>query len=144
MKPNQILDEAKKYLLYVSDALGSVSQSYSIGKQEREIIAKYSADISEYAKNLDILKNNIMAKDNTRKKVQILSTLEDRYTAYKSVAVKAKKNLQIVTNQLNEIKKVGTEQQIQEVKARADYYVKQNKVAQDNELIAKRDLERGI
>jgi hypothetical protein len=141
MKPNQILDEAKKYLLYVSDALGSASQSYSIGKQERDVIAKYSADIQAYAKGLEDLTTRIVAKEKAEKKIQVLAVLENRYTAYKSVAVRAKKNLQIVENQLKEMKKAGTEQQIQEVKARVDYYIKQNKVAQENELIAKRDLD---
>ncbi len=143
MKPNQILDEAKKYLLYVSDALGSASQSYSIGRDEKEIMAKYSADILEYAKGLDNLKAHITAKEQAQKKEQILSTLEARYEAHKTVAVRAKKNLQIVEGQLKEMKKAGTEQQIEEVKARVDYYAKQNKIAQQNELIAKRDFEQG-
>jgi hypothetical protein len=62
MKHNQTLDEARKYLLYISDALNGVSQSYSINKKERAIAAKYAADLYDYAKGLEQLNISISAK----------------------------------------------------------------------------------
>jgi hypothetical protein len=86
---------------------------------------------------------NIVAREKDRKQNEIHSALEARYIAYKDVAVRAKKNLHIVESQLQEVKKIGNEQQIKEVQARADHYAKQNKVAQQNEFVAKRDMEQG-
>ncbi len=143
MKPNQILDEARKYLFYISEALNGVSQSHAIDKKEREIVAKYAADMIEYAKGLDQLKQHITAREQEERRIQIKADLEVRHQEHKKVLVRAEQNLRIVKNRLIEIKKSGTEKEIEEAKARVDYYTKQHLIAKQNEFIAKRDFEQG-
>jgi hypothetical protein len=67
MRHNKTLDEARKYLLYVSDALNGVAGSYSIGKKERDIVAKYAADLYDYAKGLERLNDSISARQQEEK-----------------------------------------------------------------------------
>ncbi len=141
MRTNQILDEARKYLYYVSDALNGAAQSHSIGRKEREIVAKYAADMIEYAKGLEQLKNHITSQE--QKRIQIKADLEVRHEAHKKVLTQAVQNLRIVKSRLSEIKKSGTDKEIEEAKARLDYYTKQHLIARQNEFIAKRDFEQG-
>lgn len=143
MKTNQILDEARKYLFYVSDALNGASQSNSIGRKERELVAKYAADMIEYAKGLEQLKNHIVSQEQAQKRIQIQADLEVRHQEYKKVLIRAEQNLNIVKNRLTEIKKSGSEKEIAEAKTRVEYYIKQHSIAKQNEFIAKSDVERG-
>jgi|SRR6185295_12161584 len=143
MRPNQILDEARKYLFYVSDALNGASQSNSIGRKEREIVAKYAADMIEYAKGLEQLKNHIVSQEQAEKRIQIKADLEARHLEHKKVLTRAEQNLRIVKNRLAEIKKSGSDKEIEEAKTRVDYYTKQHLIAKQNESIAKSDFERG-
>ena len=143
MRTNQILDEARKYLYYVSDALNGAAQSHSIGRKEREIVAKYAADMIEYAKGLEQLKNHITSQEHEQKRIQIKADLGIRHEAHKKVLTQAGQNLRIVRSRLAEIKKSGTDKEIEEAKARVDYYTKQHLIAVQNESIAKRDFEQG-
>lgn len=143
MKPNQIFDEARKYLFYVSDALNGASQSHSLGKKEREIVAKYAADMLEYAKGLEQLKNYVVSQELDQKRIQIKADLEERHQAHKKVLNRAEQNLRVVKNRLTEIKKSGSDKEIEEAKARVDYYTKQHLIAKQNESTAQNDFERG-
>lgn len=143
MKPNQILDEARKYLFYVSETLNGASQSYSIGKKERDIIVKYAADMIEYAKGLDQLKNHIVSQEQAEKRIQVKAELEARHEEHKKILTRAEQNLRVVKARLVEIKKSGSEKEVEEAKTRVDYYTKQHLIAKQNEFIAKRDFEQG-
>ena len=143
MKPNQIIDEARKYLFYVSEALNGASQSHSIGKKEREVVAKYAADMIEYAKGLEQLKIHITAQEQEQKRIQVKADLEVRHEEHKKVLARAEQNLKIVKSRLTEIKKSGSEKEIEEAQARVEYYTKQHLVAKQNESIAKNDFELG-
>ena len=68
MKPLSTLDEAHKYLLYVADALANVSNGYKINKQDRIVLEKYANDLAEYAKGIEQVKNNIVMKEEAKKK----------------------------------------------------------------------------
>lgn len=68
MKPLNTLNEAHKYLLYIADALANVSSGYKIDKQDRIILEKYANDLAEYAKGIEQVKNNIVMKEEVRKK----------------------------------------------------------------------------
>jgi len=63
MKPISTLDEARKYLIYVTEALYSVSKLHSLDKQERMVLEKYSEDLFQYADGLEQVKNIIAAKE---------------------------------------------------------------------------------
>ena len=143
MKPNQTLDEARKYLLYVSDALHAVAASHSVDRQEREIIEKYATDIFEYSNGLEKMKNHIISKEQSKKKLQVVAELEDIYAAHKKVAAKARENLRIVKARLKQAEEAGVLKDIEEAKVRVEYYSKQNLIAGQNELMAKRQLEQG-
>lgn len=143
MKPNQILDESRKYLFYISEMLNGMSQSNSIDKKEREIVAKYAADMIEYAKGLEQLRNHITAQEQAEKRLQVLAELEARHKEHKTILIRAEQNLRIVKNRLTEIKKSGSEKDVEEAKTRVDYYTKQHLIAKQNEYIAKNDFERG-
>lgn len=143
MKPNQILDEARKYLFYVSDALTGASQSHSIGRKEREVVAKYAADMLEYAKGLEQLKLHIVSQEQEQKRIQVKAELEARHIEHKKVLTRAEQNLRIVKARLAEIKKAGSEKEIKEAETRVEYYTKQHAIAKQNEFIAKRDFEQG-
>jgi len=143
MRPNQILDEARKYLFYVSDALNGAALSHSLGKKEREIAATYAADMLEYAKGLEQLKNHIVAQEQMQKRIQIKADLEVRHQEHKKVLARAEQNLRTVKSRLADIKKSGTDKEIEEAKARVEYYTKQHLIAKQNEFIAKTDFERG-
>jgi hypothetical protein len=68
MKPQQTLDEAHKYLLYIADALWNVGSTFHIDKQDKVVLEKYANDLAEYAKGIEQVKNNMVMKDETRKK----------------------------------------------------------------------------
>lgn len=143
MQPNQILDEARKYLFFISDALNGASQSHAIGKQERDIMTKYAADMIEYAKGMEELKTHIVSQEQAAKRLQIRADLEVRHTETKKVLTRAEQNLRIVKYRLTEIKKSGSDREIEEAKTRVDYYTKQHLIAKQNEFTAKSDFERG-
>ncbi len=143
MKPNQILDDARKYLFFISDALNGVSQSNTVGKQERDVMIKYAADMLEYANGIEKLKNHIISQEQAEKRLQIRADLEVRHTESKKVLIKAEQNLRIIKYRLTEIKKSGSEKEIEEAKTRVDYYTKQHLIAKQNEFTAKSDFERG-
>ena len=143
MKPNQTINEARKYLLYVSDALHAIAQSHSVGKEERSILDKYAADIYEYSTGLEKLGNYIISKEQTKKKIQIVAELEDTYEARKRTTVKARENLCIVKGRLKLAEESKNEADIEEFKKRVAYYTTQHTAASYNELIAKREFEQG-
>jgi len=68
MKAIKTLDEAHKYLLYVADALYNVGSSFHIDKQDRVILEKCANDLAEYAKGIAQVKNNMVTKEEMRKK----------------------------------------------------------------------------
>lgn len=143
MKPKQIIEESKKYLSYISDALHGAAQSPSLGKAEREVFEKYSADMIEYAKGLEKLKLHLTAQEETAKRIQIKAELEERHAHHKKVLVIAEKNLKTIKEHFAEVKKSGSEKEIAEAQLKVDYYTKQHAIAAQNEFIAKRDFERG-
>jgi len=143
MKPNQTLNEARKYLLYVSDALHAVAQSHLVDREARSILDKYAADIFEYSNGLEKLGNHITAKEQTQKKLQVVAELQDIYEARKRNTIKARENLRIVKARLKQAEETGIEKDIEEAKQRVAYYSKQNIIAQQNELTAKREFEQG-
>jgi hypothetical protein len=53
MKPNQTLDEAHKYLLYIAEALYNVGSTFHIDKQDKVVLEKYVNDLAEYAKGTE-------------------------------------------------------------------------------------------
>lgn len=143
MKTNQTLDEARKYLLYVSDALNSVAQAYSTDREDRTVLQKFAADLFEYSNGLEQLKTNIIAKEQTKKKVQIVAELESTYENQKRITIKATTNLRIIKAVLEKAKKSGVEKDIEEAKRRVAYYIQQHTLATQLEMNAKRDLEQG-
>jgi hypothetical protein len=143
MQPKQILEESKKYLLFISDALQGAAQSHLIGRAEREVCAKYSADMLEYFKGLEQLKIHIESQEQAAKRLQIKADLQIRHEEHKKVLIRAEQNLRIVKQRLAEIKKSGTEKETEEAQMRVDYYTKQQAIAKQNEFIAKRDFEQG-
>lgn len=143
MRNNQTLEEARKYLLYVADALHATAQSYSTDREDREVLNKFASDLFEYSNGLEQLKNNIIAKEQIKRKVQITAELEDAYEAQKKITAKAVNNLRIVKSILEKAKKSGVEKDIEEAKRRVDYYTKQHTLAGQLELNAKRAFEQG-
>ena len=143
MHPKQILEESKKYLSFVSDALQGAAQSHMIGKAEREVFAKYAADMHEYIKGLEQLKIHLNAQEAAEKRLKIKADLQARHDHHLQVLGIAERNLKFVKGGLAGIKKSGTEKEIEEAQMRLDYYVKQHAVAKQNEFIAKRDFEQG-
>jgi len=143
MRPKQILEESKKYLLFVSDALNGAAQSPSIGKAEREVFAKYAADMHEYAKGLDALKVHLTAQEDAEKRLQVKADLQARHEHHKQVLGIAERNLKTIKAHFADVKKSGTENQIEDAKLKVEYYTKQHAIAKQNEFIAKRDFEQG-
>jgi predicted transcriptional regulator len=143
MKIHQTLDEARKYLLYVSDALNSVAQAYSTDKEDRTVLEKIASDIFDYSNGLDQLKNNIVSKEQTKRKLEVTADLESAYENQKRISAKATSNLRIIKAVLEKAKKSGIEKDIEEAKKRVAYYTQQHALATQLEMNAKRDLERG-
>lgn len=143
MNKNQTLDEARKYLLYVSDALHSVAQAYSTAKEDRSVLEKFASDIFDYSQGLDQLKTNIIAKEQTKKKLEIVAELESTYQNRKKVTANAAINVRIIKSVLEKAKKSGIEKDIEEAKRRVIYYNQQYDLAMQLEAKAKKDLERG-
>jgi hypothetical protein len=69
MKPIQSLDEAHKYLLFIADALYSVSSSFHIEKQDKTTLEKYANDLAEYAKGIETIKNSMVWKEEMKQKM---------------------------------------------------------------------------
>jgi len=67
MKPNQTLDEAHKYLMYIADALWNAGSTFHMEKQDKVILEKCANDLAEYAKVIDQVKNRIQLKEQMRK-----------------------------------------------------------------------------
>lgn len=143
MKNNQALDEARKYLLYVSDALQAIASSYSTDKEDRTILNKFSSDLFEYSNGLEQLKNRITSKEQTKKKAQIVDALGFSYDEYKRVTAKVATNLRTVKALLKNAEKTGIEADIREAKNRVAYYSNQYTIAEQNELKAKKEFEQG-
>lgn len=143
MKTHQTLDEARKYLLYVSDALHSVAQAYSTAKEDRSVLEKFASDIFDYSQGLDQLKTNIIAKEQTKKKLEIVAELEYTYQNRKKVTANAATNVRIIKSVLEKAKKLGIEKDIEEAKRRVVYYNQQYDLAMQLEAKAKKDLELG-
>lgn len=143
MKTNQTIDEARKYLLYVSDALQAIASSYSTDKEDRNILNKFSSDLFEYSNGLEQLKNKITAKEQVKKKIQIVAELEYVYDTQKRNTEKVRTNLRTVKALLKNAEKSGNDIDIKEAKNRVAYYSNQYNIAEQNELKAKTDLERG-
>jgi hypothetical protein len=68
MKSTKTLTEAHNYLVYIADALYSVSQQFSVDRSDRVMLEKFSQDLFAYSKSLEILKNNIFNKEQMKKK----------------------------------------------------------------------------
>jgi|ERR1035437_479825 hypothetical protein len=143
MRTNQTLDEARKYLLYVSDALHAVAKAYSTDKHDREVLEKYATDLFDYSTGLEQLKLNITSREQSKKKLEMVAELESTYQSYKSINVKAQENLHIVKARLKQAIEAGIEKEIEEAKQRVEYYTKRHTTALYNEMVAKRDLELG-
>jgi hypothetical protein len=143
MKPNQTLDEASKYLLYISDALQGLAQGYSTDKQDRAALEKMAADLYDYANGLKQLKASIVSKEETKRKVQVVAELETVYEQKKRGTENATKNLHTIKAVLDRAKKSGIQTDIDEAKRRLAYYTQQYSLATQSELAAKRDLEQG-
>ena len=143
MKANQTIDEARKYLLYVSDALHAVAESYSVDKEDRITLDKFAADLFQYSNGLEQLKNGMVSKEQLKKKAALTAELESIYEGHKRVAVKAKTNLNIVKAMLKKAEEAKIAADIEEAKKRVKYYTEQNNIAVQNELIAKREFEKG-
>lgn len=67
MKPTKTIEEAHKYLIYISDALYNLSQKFSIDKQDRTTLETYASHLLEYSKRLEHLKNNMAMKEQMKK-----------------------------------------------------------------------------
>src|ERR1035437_1426086 len=122
MRTNQTLDEARKYLLYVSDALHAVAKAYSTDKHDREVLEKYATDLFDYSTGLEQLKLNITSREQSKKKLEMVADLESTYQSYKSINVKAQENLHIVKARLKQAIEAGIEKEIEEAKQRVEYY----------------------
>jgi hypothetical protein len=144
MKTNQILDEARKYLLYAADVLHSSSQNYSIEKQDRIVLEKYASDLFDYSKGIEQLKNHIIVGEQQKKKIQIVTELENTYDAHRRVADKVREDLRIVKATLKKAEESGNQADIEEMKKRLKYYSNQKLVAERNELNAKIEYEKGV
>jgi hypothetical protein len=68
MRPIQTLDEAHKYLMYIADALYNVGSTFHIDKQDKVVLEKYANDLAEYAKGIEQVKKNMLAKDEFKRK----------------------------------------------------------------------------
>ncbi len=144
MKSNQILDEARKYLLYVSDALSAVAKTYSTDRHDRQVLAQYAEELVSYADNLQRISNNVVTTNKEKQKQQVVAELEYVYTVRKNAAVKAKKDVEVVKSILKKAQVAGVEKDIEEAKLRVEYYIKRANVAQQNEIVAKREFEQGV
>lgn len=143
MKPNQTLDEASKYLLYISDALHGLAQSYSIDKEDRAAVEKIAADLFDYYNGLQQLKTHVISKEETKRKVQVVAELQTVYDRQKRVTEKAANNVRIIKAVLEKVKGSGVKADIDEAKRRLAYYMHQHSLATQLEWNAKNDLERG-
>jgi len=143
MKNNQALDEARKYLLYVSDALQAIASSYSTDKEDRTILNKFSSDLFEYSNGLEQLRNQITAKEQAKKKIKIVAELEYAYESQKRHTEKVRTDLRTVKALLKNAEKIGVEADIKEAKNRVVYYTNQFSIAEQNELKAKKEFEQG-
>jgi hypothetical protein len=143
MRSDKTLDEARKYLLYVADALQSVAQSYSIEKQDKEVLQKFADDLFGYSKGLEQLKNRMVYGEQQKKKVAVTAELEGIYESQKRNTEKARNNLRIIRAVWKKAVDSGVERDIEEARARMLYYKKQNFIAEQLELKAKRDFEQG-
>lgn len=144
MKTNQTLDEASKYLLYISDALHGLAQGYSTDKQDRIALEKIVADLFDYSNGLQQLKTNIISREDTKRKVQIVADLQTTYEYQKRITAKATNNLRIIKAVLEKAKESGVKADIDEAKRRLAFYTQQHALAIQLELSAKNDLERGV
>ena len=68
MKPISTLDEAHKYLMYIADALWNVSSTFYIEKQDKVVLEKYANDLAEYAKGIEQVKRNMLARGEAKKR----------------------------------------------------------------------------
>ena len=68
MKPQQTLDEAHKYLLYIADALWNVGSTFHIDKQDKVVLEKCANDLAEYAKGIEQVKRNMVMKEELKRK----------------------------------------------------------------------------
>lgn len=143
MKTYHTLEEARKYLLYISDALNATAQSYSTDKEDRTVLEKIASDLFEYSNGLEQLKQNIVAKEENKRKLEIVADLESTYENQKRITAKATNNLRVIKAVLEKAKKSGVEADIEEAKRRLAYYTQQHDLALQLEANAKRDLERG-
>jgi hypothetical protein len=143
MRSDKALDEARKYLLYVADALHSVAQSYSVEKQDKEVLQKFADDLFGYSKGLEQVKNRMLYGEQQKKKIAVTAELEGIYESQKRITEKAHSNLRIIKAVLKKAVEAGVERDIEETKARVAYYTKQNFIAEQLELKAKRDFEQG-
>lgn len=144
MKPNQTLDEARKYLLVISDALHGLAQGYSTDKQDRILLEKFAADLYEYSNGIEQLKLNIVAKEQAKKKVEAAAELETVYEAQKRITAKATNNLRIIKAVLEKAEESKVKADIDEAKRRLAFYTQQHALAVQLEKNAKKDLERGV
>lgn len=68
MKPNKTLSEAHNYLVYIAEALNSVSKQFSVDREDKISLQKCAEDLYEYSKEVEQLKNNIEEKEKMKKK----------------------------------------------------------------------------
>ena len=140
MRPIQTIDEAKKYLSYVADALAGVASSYGVDKHDRETLEKFAGDMLEYLKALEQFKLNLSAKEQAKRRIQVNAELEQVYDNCKRVTKNAQENVRITDLRLKEVEKDGTKKDIDEYKRRLAFYMREYLVAQRNEALAKRAM----
>ncbi len=68
MKPNKTLSEAHNYLVYVAEALESVSNQFNIDRNDKISLKKCAEDLYEYSKVVEQLKQRMEAKEQAKKK----------------------------------------------------------------------------
>lgn len=140
MRPTQIIDEASKYLSYVSEALRGAASTYGVDKKDREVLEKFAADMVEYTKGLGQLKLNLVAKEQEKRKAQITSELEYTYDSCKRMTKNAQENVRITDARIKRLEKDGNKKDLEETKQRLAFYMREYLVAQQNEAKAKRAL----
>jgi len=140
MRPIQTIDEAKKYLSYVADALAGVASSYGVDKHDREALEKFATGVLEYSKALDQFKLTLSAKEQAKRKIQVNAELEHVYEKCQHITKNAQENVRITDLRLKEAEKDGTKKDIDEYKRRLSFYMKEYLVAQRNEALAKRAM----
>lgn len=77
MRPNKTLKEASQYLLYVAEALHSVSNQFRIDKSHKLLLENYAETLLKFSENIEKIKMDMDSKDQQRKK-EIEESVEEK------------------------------------------------------------------